>query len=279
MPQYLQTTYDLTDPTLVATIDDLPLWSAPFGLKLLDTVKYRSDMNVLDIGCGTGFPMIELANRLGDSCHIYGIDPWEKALERIRLKIQTQQLRNTVAVKCLAEKMPFQDNSFHLLVSNNGMNNVNDTEVALQECSRVACAGAQMVLTVNLPGTMKEFYSIFEEVLAAQGKFSAIAEMHNHIFDKRKPLYQTIDMMQQAGFQINSVDDDEFQLRFVDGSAMLNHYLIKLAFLTPWKNMLAATDQQPIFNILENKLNQLAAHEDGLYLAIPYVCIDCENRK
>jgi hypothetical protein len=44
-------------------IDELPLWSAHFGLKLLDSIKMKKNMNVLDIGSGLGFPAIEVAMR------------------------------------------------------------------------------------------------------------------------------------------------------------------------------------------------------------------------
>lgn len=39
-----------------STWDELPLWSAPFGIKILDLIDYKKNINVLDIGCGTGFP-------------------------------------------------------------------------------------------------------------------------------------------------------------------------------------------------------------------------------
>jgi hypothetical protein len=52
--------------------DELPFWSAPFGMTLLDTVKYKSCMQVADIGSGGGFPMLELAERLGPGSLVTG---------------------------------------------------------------------------------------------------------------------------------------------------------------------------------------------------------------
>ncbi len=43
----------------------LAAWSAPFGLRLLDVVPLDPAATVLDVGCGTGFPLLELAHRLG----------------------------------------------------------------------------------------------------------------------------------------------------------------------------------------------------------------------
>lgn len=55
--------------------DELPLWSAPFGLAILDTIRLKNGMNILDIGSGSGFPMLEIADRAGASCMVYGVDP------------------------------------------------------------------------------------------------------------------------------------------------------------------------------------------------------------
>ncbi len=59
--EYLRQTYDWTDPDLVSIYDELALWSAMFGSVLLRHVELRPRMKVLDVGCGTGFPLLELA--------------------------------------------------------------------------------------------------------------------------------------------------------------------------------------------------------------------------
>ena len=62
-------------------------------------------------------------------------------------------------------------------MSNNGTNNVDDEEKVFAELGRVARRGAQMVLTMNLPDTMKEFYDTFEEVLADRGMSAEIERL------------------------------------------------------------------------------------------------------
>jgi len=278
MSKYPNHTYDLNDPELVSIVDDLPLWSAPFGMTLLDMVGYRPGMNVLDIGCGLGFPMIELAQRLGTSSAVYGIDPSESFLERVKLKIKKLGLANVTVVKGKAEKLQFDDAFFDLIVSNNGLNNVNDIEAVLAECRRVCRNGSQMVVTMNLPDTMKEFYDIYQVVLEELGKTAEIGKIDEHIYSKRKPLRETEDQLTGAGFTISSIRKDAFSMRFTDGTAMLNHFLIKLAFLRPWIEILNENDVPAVFAMIEQRLNALSRKHGGLVLTIPYVCIDCTRR-
>jgi arsenite methyltransferase len=279
MKRYFEQCFDYNDPSLVSAYDELPLWSAPFGLALLNTVKLRANMKVLDIGCGAGFPLLELAQRLGATCQVFGLDPWDGAIERAKFKIRKYAVNNAAIVSGVAEKIPFDDNYFDLIVSNNGLNNVTDCQASLAECFRACCPGAEMVITMNLPETMMEFYSSFEEVLKKLGMNSEIQKMYDHISSKRRPIKDTNDLLIKNGFQIIGVSEDSFKMRFLDGSAMLNHYFIRLAFLDGWKNILQPNDVDKVFTVLEDRLNRLAEKNGQLCLTIPFACIDCRKPK
>lgn len=277
MQSYLTHTFSTDDFDLVSIIDELPLWSAPFGMKLLDAINLKSNMNVLDIGCGLGFPAIEIAQRLGDSCHVFALDPWDRAIERTNLKIKTYDIENVTAVIGVAEQLPFEDHFFDLIVSNNGINNVEDLSLSAAECFRVSKSNAQFVITMNLEESMIEFYSVFEDILRENRLKEEIEKMKEQIYFKRKPLEEVKTVLINAGFKINSIQEDSFQIRFLDGITMFNHSLIKYWFLDGWKSVLQPKDFERIFSQLEERLNAIAKENGELSLTIPYVTIDLEQ--
>jgi len=277
MKEYLFHTFDRNNPNLVSIIDELPLWSAPFGLELLQVVRLKRGITVLDIGSGLGFPMIELAMRLGNSSTVFGLDPWDAANERVNSKIKELNLRNVFVTKGVAEKMPFPDGYFDLLVSNNGLNNVENIRDSLAECSRVSKQGAQFVLSYNTEHTMMEFYRIFETVLRENGLQAELRNMRSHIHSKRKPLSEMKSLLQEAQFEIREVRQRSFTMHFLDGDTLFNHYLIKYWFLHAWKQIVKEEDLERIFDKVETRINEISEKEGSFTLTVPYKVIDCRR--
>lgn len=276
MTDYLKSPIDLNAPDIVSAYDELPLWSAMFGLLLLKYVPLDKGLNVLDVGCGTGFPALELAQRLGSTCSVYGIDPWEAALARAQQKARAWNIQNVELKLGDAAAMPYPDGQFDLIVSNLGVNNFNDPEGVLRECWRVAKPAAKLVLTTNLQGHMQEFYDVFESTLLELGKQTAIDALHAHI-DKRATMEKLVTLFVKGGFGIQKVHQESAWMRFTDGSALLRHYFIKLGFLDAWKDVVEETEQQEVFSRLEANLNHVAKEEGELRLTIPMAYIQGEK--
>jgi ubiquinone/menaquinone biosynthesis C-methylase UbiE len=277
MTGHLKSFYDFGQPGAISTLDELSLWSAPFGLKILDTVRYKKGINALDIGFGLGFPLIELAMRLGNSSKVYGIDPWAAAIERAKQKMDFYGLTNVETIKGIAENMPLENNFFDLMVSNNGLNNVEDLPKTLTECNRVAKPKAQFVFTLNTEASFIEFYDTFRQVLNQNSLSHLNNKVSAQIYAKRKPVWEILKLLKECGFKVNSIDEDKFHYRFADGTAMLNHFFIKLAFLESWKKILPDDLQETIFSQTEEKLNAWAAKAGGFSMQVPFVTIDCEK--
>ncbi|MBN1399040.1 MAG: methyltransferase domain-containing protein [Bacteroidetes bacterium] len=279
MTEYLRAQYNLDDSDCISAADDLPFWSAPFGIKLLDKVRYKKNICALDIGFGSGFPLLEIAMRLGATCKVFGIDPSIPAAKRTRLKLKYADVKNVELVEGAAEAMPFGDNYFDLIVSNNGLNNVQDLAKVLAECSRISRISAQMVFTFNTDATFKIFYDVFREVLRERGFKECELKIDAHIHSKRRPVPQVENLLSANGFKIRSIDKDEFSYHFTDGTSMLNHFFIKLAFMECWKEIVPGDIQADVFRSIEDRLNSMAEKEMGFEMRVPFVTIDCENAK
>lgn len=272
MKKYLAEKFDVDQ--LAHVLDETPLWSAPFGLKLLDYIEYRAGITALDIGFGMGFPLTELAMRLGSSATVYGIDPWKPGIERTRVKLDAYRIENVRIIEAPAESIPLEDASVDLVVSNNGINNVQDIPQVLSECARVLKPGGQFVMTMNLDKSMFEMYSELERILSSLHLENEVAALHRHIREKRPPLDDIINLLRANGFLIRRLEHDQFNYRYTDGTAMLHHFLIRMAFMDSWLKLLPQGREEEIFDLLENRLNEQAQQLGGLRLSIPWVVID-----
>ena len=262
------------DANALAAVDDLTIWAAPFGMALLETAKLLPGLKALDLGCGVGFPLLELASRLGSRGEVTGLDPWKPALDRVAAKAQHRGITNIRLVEGGAEAMPFEDGSFDLIVSNNGLNNVKDVAQALSECARIARVRTQLVMTVNLPGTFALFYEMFEMLLEDRGMQTEIEALHEHIRSKRKSAAEWQRLVEEAGFAVRKAREESFTWSFLNGTALFQHWFIRLAFLPPWTAILPKALAPEFLAFLEGRLNRLALERGGLHLEVPFLCLD-----
>lgn len=272
MKKYLNNDFDFVKYIDVA--DESPIWSASFGLKLLEYIDYKTNITAIDIGFGTGFPLTEIALRLGDSSVVYGIDPWKDAIERVNKKVDYYGLTNVRIIEGVAESIPLDNSSIDLVTSNNGINNVRDIDKVLSECSRIIKQGGQFVQTMNMNLSMFEFYGQLEQVLSDLHMKEEINLMYQHISLKRPPIASMISMIQKHGFVIKDLEHDQFNYKFADGTTMLNHYFIRLAFMDSWIKLLPSDKVEQIFDTIELRLNEQSQLLGGIKLSIPFIMIN-----
>ena len=195
-------------------------------------------------------------------------------LDRAKRKIDYFRINNIRILEGYAENIPLENLSVDLITSNNGLNNVNDIDRVMSECSRLLKSGGQFIQTCNLDKTMYEFYEALSEVLHKSGLDDLISKLHRHIYDKRKPLDETIRMINMNGFVIKNLEHSQFNYRFADATAMLNHYFIRLAFMESWIKLVPPERLDEVFGKVESVLNETAAKIGGFNLSIPFVMIN-----
>jgi arsenite methyltransferase len=278
MNTYLKSIFEDTNPDHASAIDEVPFWSAPFGQLLLETVPMKQNMIALDIGYGTGYPVIELAERSGKNSRFYGVDIWREGAQRALKKISVHRLNNLTLLLGRAENLPFHNDYCDLITSNNGLNNVQDLKKSLSECFRTCKKGGRLIFTMNLPETMKEFYKTFEAVLKDHHLENVIPKIKDHIYQKRKPLDEMCRLVEHMGFSVDKKIEKSFLYRFVDGTTMLQYFLVREFFLPSWKELIPEENVLSVFEDIEHQLNNLSSEKRELHLTIPYVCVDCVRK-
>jgi ubiquinone/menaquinone biosynthesis C-methylase UbiE len=98
---------------------------------------------VLDVGCGTGYLLRRLAASYRSGRGLLGVDPAPSMIEEARRGTDDERLRFLPAV---AERLPFRDACFDLVVSTTSFDHWSDQRAGLRECARVLAPGGRLVL-------------------------------------------------------------------------------------------------------------------------------------
>ena len=263
----------LLGPEVARHYDELPLWSAPFGQLILDRVPLHRGQTVVDIGAGTGFLTIELAQRCGGDSRVVAVDPWADAMAVLQRKVDYLGLTNVELSIGDAATLDLPDDSVDVVVSNLGVNNFDNADGVLRECRRVLRPGGRILISTNLMGHMAEFYDAYRHVLDSLGLQQHLDALESHIAD-RATVDRTLAMLGAAGFVKRHVDTGSFRMRFADGTTLVGHHFIRLGFLPAWRAIIPDEDSPRVLEQLELELNRRAAEAGELALTIPMACID-----
>jgi ubiquinone/menaquinone biosynthesis C-methylase UbiE len=276
MTTFLQRGGSFQIEKVAPVFDELTFWASRFGTLLFDNLQVRKDISILDVGPATGFPLFELAGTHGGSCRVTGIDVWEEALARARLKQQAYGIPNVALVNADAAAMPFRAASFDLVVSNLGINNFDRPSVVLGECYRVLKAGGRLVLTTNLSGHWREFYQVFRAVLAETGKPHYLDRVDANE-EHRGTRKSVTALLEGAGFRVARVVEGSFEMRFADGTALFNHTLTQLGFLGGWRGVVDPDDEESVFGEVARRLNRISGERGELRMSTPMLYIEGEK--
>lgn len=113
---------------------------------------------VLDVGCGTGLLLRELSRRLPQASELTGVDAAAAMIEAAMIEAASAGGETAPApgrhpearlryLHGRAERLPFDDASFDLVISTTSFDHWADQRAGLAECHRVLVSGGRLVLT------------------------------------------------------------------------------------------------------------------------------------
>lgn len=150
-----------------------------------DTMKkmnVQKGSKALDVCCGTADWSIALAEAVGESGKVIGLDFSKNMLKIGEGKIKDRKLKQVELVHGNAMELPFADNSFDYVTIGFGLRNVPDYLQVLKEMHRVAKPGGIAVcLETSQPtlfGYKQAYYFYFRFIMPMFGKLLPKALMN-----------------------------------------------------------------------------------------------------
>jgi arsenite methyltransferase len=99
---------------------------------------------VLDLGCGAGTDTLVAAQMVGAGGRVTGIDMTPEMLAKARAAAAEMGVTNVEFVEGEAERLPFADASFDVVISNGVIDLVPDKDAVFAELYRVLAPGGRM---------------------------------------------------------------------------------------------------------------------------------------
>jgi arsenite methyltransferase len=135
---------DLSYPEELAAVPDRAVESFagvanPFSLGRLEPGE-----RVLDIGSGAGTDSLVAAQMVGEEGHVTGIDMTPEMLAKARAAATELERKNVEFIESEAERLPFPDASFDVVISNGVIDLIPDKDAVFSEIFRVLTLGGRI---------------------------------------------------------------------------------------------------------------------------------------
>ena len=111
----------------------------PFSLGRL-----KAGERVLDLGSGAGTDSLVAAQMVGPEGRVTGIDMTSEMLAKARVAVAEMGVTNVEFVEAEAERLPFPDGSFDVVISNGVIDLVPDKDAVFSELFRVLAPGGRI---------------------------------------------------------------------------------------------------------------------------------------
>lgn len=111
--------------------------------KVLSKVNVK-DKIVADLGCGTGFISMALANEAG---LVFSIDNSVNMLKELKNSVIKSKLKNVYPLKSSLDNIALFDESLDAVFINMALHHIRDAEKAIDEMSRILKRGGSVVIS------------------------------------------------------------------------------------------------------------------------------------
>jgi arsenite methyltransferase len=106
--------------------------------------RLEAGERVLDLGCGAGTDTLIAAQMVGPEGRVVGIDMTPEMLAKARAAAEEMAVRNIDFVEGEVERLPFEDETFDVVISNGVIDLIPDKDAVFAEIGRVLVPGGRI---------------------------------------------------------------------------------------------------------------------------------------
>ena len=132
---------DLGYPAELAVVPETAVESFAGVAKPWELGRLEPGERVLDLSCGAGTDTLVAAQMVGREGHVIGIDVTREMLAKARGAADELGAQNVEFVEAEAERLPFPDSSFDVVISNGVIDLIPDKDAVFAELERALRPG------------------------------------------------------------------------------------------------------------------------------------------
>jgi ubiquinone/menaquinone biosynthesis C-methylase UbiE len=224
----------------------VPRYSALFSRPLLDWIPQGTRGQVLDIGCGTGHPAIDVLRRMTDHGRVIAVDRDSGLVDLARRRALEAHGKRIFFKVEPATELSFGDEVFDIVVGNlvlgaidadlswGGSGTPPGERAMLGEIRRVLSPGGRALLSRPLAGTFDEVLDMLREVALRRDLAAAMkrVELLAARFPTRDAWAETLTA---AGFAPVEVQAHDHKLAFKTARDLFADPLVRAIGLSDWR--------------------------------------------
>jgi ubiquinone/menaquinone biosynthesis C-methylase UbiE len=139
---------------------------APLTAALIEEARITAGQKVLDVAGGPGEPSLTIAETVGPTGSVMCTDAVAEMVAAAEAEAKRRGLTNVEFQQCVAESLPFADNTFDAAVSRLGVMFFPDVPAAFREMLRVVKPNGRLCFVVWGKSEHNPFTNVVQQVLS-----------------------------------------------------------------------------------------------------------------
>jgi ubiquinone/menaquinone biosynthesis C-methylase UbiE len=240
----------MTNPATIYEEWFVPALFAPLATQVLDRTEIPAGARVLDVACGSGIVARSIARRMGPTGRVVGIDANRAMLDAAR-HAAAQEGFAIDWHEARAEELPFEDETFDLVMCQQGVQFFPDRARALAEMHRVLVPGGRVVVVTWRGLDQNPFFATFDRAVRRRIASPALETP----FSLGDPAALAV-MLQEAGFGNVSVEPLAIEASYTQPDRFVELQVAASAAAIPDLQAMDATERTTLIAAIRDDLAQ-----------------------